>query len=148
MSQFKVRNTVIQSAVTALAGKDVAWANKLFKPTGGLWFAVHYMPSKPTQATLGLGGEDELRSILQIDVNVPSNSGEKTQLEELSFLEDTYPSGHVLTYEGQSATVLSCARSNGRLVNADWRVSLSIYLRSRYPRPTPVVTGGGLPLFP
>lgn len=138
MSQQKVRDTAIHSAAIALAGKNVSWANKLFKPTGGLWLGVHYMPNRPTQVTLGLGGEDELRAILQIDVNVPSNSGEKDQMAELARLEELYPPGKVITHSGQSSTVLACSRSNGRLVNADWRVSLSIYLRSRYPRPTPV----------
>lgn len=138
MSQQKVRNTIIRSASQSLADKDVAWPNKLFKNPGGLWFSVHYLPSPPTSVTLGLNGEEELRAILQIDVNVPTDSGEKEQMAAVHALEAFYVPGQVLAYQGQTSRVLKCARSNGRVVNSDWRVSVSIYTLSRYNRGEPV----------
>jgi hypothetical protein len=134
MSQQKVRNAIVKSASEALVDKAVAWPNKAFKPPGGLWFSVQYLPTPPTSVTLGLGGEEELRAILQIDVNVPTDSGEKEQMAALALLETLYIPGLVVRHQGQSARVLKCARSNGRVVNSDWRVSLSVYFLARYVR--------------
>lgn len=140
MSQQAVRDTIINSAKARLAllsgaGKNVAWPNVNFSPPKGIWFSVFYLPTPPEPVTLGDEGEDELRAILQIDVNVPPNSGEAAQMQAIAALEAYYVAGRRVLHEGQSALVHKCSRSTGRMVDSDWRVSLSIYFSARYQRP-------------
>jgi hypothetical protein len=160
MSQQKVRATLFhavkrQMDTMSLTAKT-AWPNKLFKPPGSLWVNVSYMPGNPVAMTIGELGEDELRGVLQLDINVPSDSGEAEQLAALNTLEQYFIPGVRFVYDSQSVKIHSTARSNGRLVSNDWRVSLSIYFSARYQRgliPTwpntmPPVIIGPPPSFP
>lgn len=138
MSQEKVRATLFHAAKRQLTTMELqaktAWPNKLFKPPGSLWVSVSYMPGNPVPVTIGELGEDELRGIMQLDINVPSDSGEADQLEALASLETYFIPGVRFVYDNQSVKIHSTARSNGRLVSNDWRVSLSIYFSARYQR--------------
>lgn len=160
MNQDRVRATLFHAVKTQLATMSLAsatsWPNRLFKPSGGLWIGVSYLPTNPTPVSLGDNGEDELRGLVQLDVNVPTDTGEAAQLMALASLEEVFIPGVVFKYNSQSVKVLSAARSSGRLVGNDWRVSLSIYFSARYQRsmilmypnvdPPPIL--GPPPVFP
>ncbi|MCV5968841.1 DUF4128 domain-containing protein, partial [Lactococcus petauri] len=66
---------------------EVAWPNKKFKTPAGSWIRVSYMPSQDSTETLGEGGEQELLGIIQLDVNILTDIGEKTQNLILGQLE-------------------------------------------------------------
>lgn len=139
MSQQKTKAAVMSAAVEALAtvvaASKIAWPNKTFTPPNGLWASVHYIPSKPSTITCGEGGEEELLGILQIDINIPTNAGEKLQTDALDSLETYFTPGKVFSLAGQSVIFRSCARSNARLSNSSyWLAPLSISFHSRYNR--------------
>jgi hypothetical protein len=139
MSQQKVKATVIQAVKTRLdllgAGAHIAWPNKRYEPSAALWFSVHYMPSRPLVSTLGAQGEDTLHGLVQIDVNIKTDTGEKIQNDALAALEAWFVAGRKLIHEGQSATVLSAERAAGMQSGAFWKVPFSIYFYARYQRP-------------
>lgn len=142
MSQNKIKKTVMQSAADALAtisgfivGTSVAWPSISFSPLTEAWVKVSYMPSKSSTQTFGIGGENEQLGILQIDVSIPTNSGDKEQDRILTVLESFYVPGVSVTLNGQPVSFISCDRSNGRHIDGFWRVSLSVGFRARYSRP-------------
>ena len=114
----------------------VAWPNKKFSPPAGAWLAVHYLPSNTSSETLGEGGEDELPAIIQLDVSIPTNTGDKIQNDILTAFEAYFIPGTSFTFSGQTIKFLACNRSNGRIVDNAWRVSLSISFYGRYNRPS------------
>ena len=132
---------LVQSALFSLAlaaigsGKPIQWPNKKFEPpTNALWFRVHYFPTDRARKTLGDLGEDEVDGFVQIDVNVPSDSGEKVQRQQLDILEHIFTSGRVTTYNGQEAVITACKRSPGRDVDGFYRVSLTVDFYARVKR--------------
>lgn len=140
MSQEKVKKAAIASAVQVLASlvdsKSIAWANKAFTPpTAKPWVSVHYLPGKPETVTMGDNGEEELSSMLQFDINIPTDSGEKAQSKILEELENFYTPGKSFSNAGQTITFRVCARSNGRVSNlAFWMVPLTVTFFGRYNR--------------
>lgn len=141
MSQQKVKANVTKAVKDAILATDAAasisWPNVRFEPpASGVWFGVFYFPSPTLPITLGDDGEDELRCFVQVDVAVPTNSGEKTQTDILKAIEDDFPAGKHITHDGQTSTVLRTARSSGRLDGGHWKTSLSIYFYSRFQRAT------------
>lgn len=140
MSQQLVKETILHTVAARLTALSVdakvSWPNKKFTPPDDRWFAVYYFPSQPTTATLGDAGEEELTGLVQVDVNVKSNSGEKMQNAALTALESWFIAGRVMSYQGQDVTVTGCSRSPGRIAEASWKISLSIYFRASYYKPT------------
>lgn len=136
MSANAIEQSLMKMAKEALAGKTVQWPNVKFEPpTNALWFRVFYMPADRHGATLGELGEDEIDGFLQIDVNVPTNSGEKLMREELDKLEKVFIAGAKASYSTSEASILACKRSPGRDVDGFYRVSLTVDFYGRIQRP-------------
>lgn len=139
MSQTKVKAAVIDAVnkrLTALdANVKVAWPNKaITPPTSSRWFSVSYFAGKTAARTLGPQGDNEVRGFVQVDVNVPTNSGDKEQNDALTALEAWFTEGRRVTLNGQTVTITSSERSNGRNAESCWRISLSIYFYATYQR--------------
>lgn len=140
MSQAKVKAAVMKAIENRIALLDptveVAWPNKKFKTPAGSWIRVSYMPSQDSAETLGEGGEQELLGMAQLDVNILTDIGEKTQNLILAQLEAYFVPGKNFTYQSQTVNFVSCNRSPGRIVDGFFRVSLSVSFYSRYFRPS------------
>lgn len=141
MSQGKVKAAVMKAIDNRIALLDppveVAWPNKKFKTPAGSWIRVSYMPSQDSTETLGEGGEQELLGIIQLDVNILTDIGEKTQNLILGQLEAYFVPGKRFTYKSQTVNFVSCNRSSGRIIDSFFRVSLSVSFYARYFRATP-----------
>lgn len=139
MSQTKIKACVMTVAVNQLedlTDSQIAWPNRLFTPPGGLWVRVSYLPAPTSQKSLGNEGEDELKGILQLDVNTPTNIGDKAQADLLILLESYFVPGRSFTHDSQTVIFTAADRSNGRVVDSNWRVSLSVSFYGRYKRPS------------
>lgn len=54
----------------------ISWENDGFDPSGKTqWASVFFVPNDPEPVTLGVQGSDRQTGFLQIDVNVPQNTG-------------------------------------------------------------------------
>jgi hypothetical protein len=105
----------------------VAWENVAFvPPVGTPWAAVTFVPTQPTVATLGDGGSDMQMGFLQIDLNYPPNDSTKAQDDMIESLRAIYKAGTTFVYGGQVATIRSCGRSQGRVINNYYKVSVTI----------------------
>lgn len=139
MSQEKAKAAVMKAVDARIKMLDlipvVSWPNKKFTPPPSTWIRVTYMPSQDFTETLGEGGEQELLGIVQIDVNILTDTGEKTQNLILAQLEAYFVPGKRFTYQSQTVNFVSCNRSSGRIVDSFFRVSISVNFYARYFRP-------------
>ena len=139
MSQEKTKAAVIKAVDARIKLLDptpvVSWPNKKFTPPPTTWIRVTYMPSQDSTETLGEGGEQELLGIVQIDINILTDTGEKTQNLILAQLEAYFVPGKRFTYQSQTVNFVSCNRSSGRIIDSFFRVSISVSFYARYFRP-------------
>ena len=141
MSVSKVRKAFVGAVKDQVALLDpvlpVAWPNVKFNPpSNSPWLAFHWVPADSGAATMGDGGEDELVGFVQVDVNVPQDSGEAATETVLTALENHFIAGREVINDSQVATVVSSSRSSGRAVDPYWRTSLTINFYARITRPT------------
>lgn len=129
MSTTKVRAALVTAfrGGSFFADSKVQWENMKFDPPAEAWAAFFFLPSQPEVATLGTAGEDELNGLIQIDLNYPLHSGEKDVAAKFESIRALFRPGYSFAHEGQTVTIRSCGRSNGRVVNNYWRVSVSVF---------------------
>lgn len=114
----------------------IAWPNRKFDPPNEApWVGFHWVPVSKQAVTLGEGGEDELLGFVQLDINVPQNSGEELTEVFLSAMESFFVAGRPVVYDSQAATVTSSSRSSGRTVDPYFRTSITINFYARIIRP-------------
>lgn len=108
--------------------------------TGGTlnpaWTALYHVPADRSAQTLGATGEDELLGFLQVDVNVPINSGEGIQAQVINLVESYFTAGRALASGGVTVNIIRNQLSGARKVDNWHRRSLSIYYRAHLQRPT------------
>lgn len=129
MSMTKAQSAFRQAFVTAafFAQNKVQWPNVAFTPpAAGPWAAVHFMPTQPVVATLGLGGDDEVDGVFQVDLNYPPNSGTAEVDAKYEAIKDLFTAGTRFEYQGQEVVIRSCGRSTGKMVNNFYCVHVTI----------------------
>lgn len=141
MSTLDLRAALQAGYVAAMAGGDpvpVEYENAEPPAVGDapVWTSFILLPTQPNVITFGMNGEDEERSLLQIDINVPKGKGEKPLFDVLSKLQSFFTAGRVLSYNNGTATIISCGASPGRFVDNWWRRSVTVYFYARTTRPT------------
>jgi hypothetical protein len=102
---------------------------------GPVWTGVFHVPADRSAATLGATGDDQLLGFLQVDVNVPVNTGESNLLEVLNLLESYFTAGRVMTSGGVQVTVTRNQVSGSRREDVWHRRSLTVYYRAQLQRP-------------
>lgn len=119
------------------AEKDaIAWENEAFNAYDkNFWASVFYVPNQPSVSTLGNKGKDLLTGFMQIDFNVPENTGDKTQLSWEKKAGLYFYAGRSFSNNDQTVVVTSAGVSQGRNVNKFWRKSLTVAFRSHIKRP-------------
>lgn len=101
----------------------------------GLWLNLHHMRAASNVATLGAGGQDNHKGLLQVDVNVPMNQGSKEALEKADEIASYYTAGKRLsTGEVPRVVVVNTTISTGRETGQFYRVSVTMEYYARTKR--------------
>jgi hypothetical protein len=134
MSLEKVQQGLISLYTTAFASwltNQVAWENKPFNnpPDGKHWMAVHFMPAVERAASLGSDGENQHDGVLQIDLNIPSGTGEGNSRETIGALFTCFPQGS-FEYSGQQIKILSRSRGPGMTANGFYKIPFTVRWRA------------------
>lgn len=95
-------------------------------PTAEPWAAFYFVPAQPVVATLGAGGSDRLDGFVQIDINYPADKGTKDAKEKADAFRNVFKAGARFSYSGQEVIIVSCGRSQGRIVNGLYRISVTV----------------------
>ena len=135
MSLASVQEALQGAVIAALAGIPTEYENAVFtKPTNSKWARLWFIPNQPVPNTLGTSGEDEATGILQIDLNYPRNTGTRESIADFEEIRAAFPAGNAYTRDGQTVQALNCGRSQGRLVDNWYRVSITISWWALIPR--------------
>lgn len=128
MSVSNVRSALMQAFKDGdfFAKENTSFENLKFTPGANPWCKLTFVPAQPTVATLGAGGKDRLDGFLQIDLNYPLDTGEKALNDKFDALRNTFTAGARFTYSGQEVIVASCGRSQGRIIEGFFRVSVTV----------------------
>ena len=111
--------------------------NELVNKPDGLWLKVSNLHSETTPVTMGDGGEDNHRGILQIDINYPANKGSGASLGKADEFSDYFKAGKALLYNAQCVKIISCSlnpANPARYVGGYYRLTLSINYYARTTR--------------
>ena len=116
---------------------DVGWENALFDTAGKpIWAGVTFFPNDKLQRTIGKGGFDVSNPFVQLDFNIPENTGESLLLEWFKKVNDFFVNGRVFSENSDSVIVIRSQISQGRRVDSFFRRSFTIYFRTNTKRKT------------
>jgi len=117
--------------------KDVAWENSSFDSSRkSIWAGITYFPNDKRQRTIGRKGFDVSNPFIQIDLNIPENTGEGVMLKWFQKIEDFYMNGRIFSENSDSVIVTRSQISQGRFTDSFFRRSFTIYFRTNTKRKT------------
>lgn len=133
MSFFNIDQALINSVLEVLPDANIEWPNHALPSgsKGDLWYKVSFISGTSNAATLGSNGEDNHPGVLQIDVNVPVNSGTGVLNQEIDKLYEFYQAGKGLLFNGQTVKILVGSTSPIREVSGFARRSFSVNYYAR-----------------
>lgn len=127
MSLNDVQYALLQAVTQCLQGWRLAEENKPFRPHGGgKWAAIHFLPRQPAAATLGEGGADEVRGLVQIDLNYPSATGADQARRDFELIRQSFYAGARFIHNGQQVLTINCGRAAGRNTDGGYQVPVTI----------------------
>ncbi len=154
IDEIKTRNAIISAArefltqgtsmntrfglienLPTIEESSISYENKNFdtdnKP---VWCSIFYVPNQPFSTTVGGCGVDEINGFLQIDFNIPPDTGESVLMDWEQKARLFFHHGRGLVLDGHSVLVTSSGMSQGSHVENNYRKSLTVAFRSRVRR--------------
>jgi hypothetical protein len=115
----------------------IAWPNEPFDPPedGSDWAATFQLPAPTETASLGVGGWNRLRGVLQVDLNTKPGTGTSTVFGYVDQILALFVPGKDFASGGQSVKVRQVDRSSIREIDGWARVSVSISWQALTIRP-------------
>lgn len=128
--------TAFQTVTLPVATSQIIYENRTRPKGNGTYIQFHFVPNPPVPITLGAGGLDEMTGFVQIDYCTVMDTGEGEANSVAAACRDVFIAGKQLIFEGQVVRVLSCGRSNGRVIDGWFRVPITIQWTARLVRGT------------
>ena len=109
----------------------IGWENRAFDTANKeLWCSVFYRPNLPVSRTIGACGQDQYTGFMQIDFNVPPDTGEEVLMSWEQKARFYFFHGQSFQHGGQNVLVTSSGMSQGRHVENNFRKSLTVAFRA------------------
>ena len=135
MSCAQAKEALVTAVLSALGSTPVARENADFtKPTNAKWAALYFMPNRPSVETLSDIGEDMADGIMQVDFHYPQGTGDVAADTDAETFRAAFKAGHKFTKSGQGVVIQSCGRSQARLEDNWFIVSVTIGWYALIPR--------------
>ena len=127
MSLNNVQYALLEAVGQCLEGWPLAEENKSFRPPNGRkWAAVYFLPRLPAAAALGRDGADEVRGLVQIDLNYPAAAGTDQARRDFEFIRQKFFAGARFEHGGRQVLIINCGRAVGRNTNGGYQVPVTI----------------------
>ena len=123
-------DSVTALTIPELVAIPIEQPNMVLSSYPDLWLKLSIVPAEAFPVTLGINGDDNHNGYLQIDVNVPVNTGDGLVNLVAGKIKREYPAGRNI---GQ-VVVGSSSVSPARVVGAFYRVSVTVSYYSRIAR--------------
>jgi hypothetical protein len=121
-----------------LTSASIAWPGVSFTPpSDAVWVSVDKLPISSNPVTMGLGGEDDERGILQLSLYFPSHLGEGALRAAVGKTKRYFTAGSTSTYSGAVARFQQSKNSPYIRDDARFCCHVSIYWHGRTTRPSP-----------
>lgn len=132
--KFDVRTALINTLFNAGLTYPIKYPNGQFytgttasaQPNNAPWLRVTDLPSQPLQRSLGAAGTDIQVGVLQIDIFVPTGSGDIKSLQIADEIEAIIPSGTTVTYNSKNVRIRSVGLQNGTAESAWYSKILNV----------------------
>lgn len=142
MSLGNVQSALISRLSGFLNGLQVGYPNKAMsdkpKPKGSnKWAQISFVPNTPgegAKSELGNSGRDFATGFLQVDMNYAPNTGDGAARDDFEAIRALFPKGSSIAHDGQSVSIKSTGRTQGRDVDGWYRVSVTINWYAQVPR--------------
>lgn len=138
MSEAKISAALVaayRAALPALADAT-AYEGRAFVPGDRAeWAQLTNLRAGTDVASLGEGGADEHLGVLQIDINVPENTGTAVLLARADTLRGYFVAGRRFTNSGQNVRINGADVSAIRSVESWLRISVSVNYSAHSIRP-------------
>jgi len=133
MLSFSAIKRALLSGYEALnIGLPTAYENQLHTPLNGAhWASVFIIPASTAITTSGSSPSSEHVGLMQIDFNVPVNSGDGELLEYCDRAATFFYPGRRFSHSGATVLILNSSRSQGRHVDGWFRISVTINWKFR-----------------
>jgi len=123
-----------------LSSSVIAWPGVTFTPpSDATWVSVEKLPISSMPVTMGLGGEDDEKGILQLSLYFPSHLGEGALRAAVGKAKRYFTAGSTSTYSGAVARFQHAKNSPFFRDDARFCCHVSIYWRGRTVRPSPTI---------
>lgn len=135
-ADFEIEKALIASvrslSIPELAGVKIEEPNTTLEEAvkASLWLKASIVRGETVPITLGVTGEDDHNGFLQVDVNVPVNTGVGLVSTIAGKVKQAYPAGKKIG----STVVARSSVTSGRVVGGWYRLSVTIYFYSRIAR--------------
>lgn len=127
MDITSIRKALVATYVAANLGLDTCYENEDFETTPDtFWIKFSFVPNMPEVHCLGRDGLDLITGFAQFDINGPLGIGEKQHMSYAEALKNVFPTGESFTYNEQVVKIKTTGRSQGRVVEGFYRVSVTI----------------------
>lgn len=138
MSAIEIDGALIQGYIDLNLGIETAYENRNFKPSGddGHWAKVSIVPAITEVFTMGVNGSDLHSGFMQIDLNVPENTGRGALVAYYDTFLINWPVGKVFIKNSQTVRVTSVERSAVRNVDGWSRLSVTVNWEAETIRPS------------
>lgn len=135
MTQSNIKKALVTAGKAFLEAQGftgaIHWENRVFDPSGlQKWASIFHAPSRPSVVSLGSGGLDRETGFLQIDFNIPQNTGDGAINVWADAAREEFIAGKSYTFSGQPVTVINTGISAGRNVDSWYKKSLTIAYRA------------------
>jgi len=121
--------------LSALGATPVERENVRFtKPLDAKWARLTFIPNVPSGETLGDLGEDLADGIAQVDFMYPAGTGDAAAIADAETFRQAFKVGSTFTSSGQVVHVRKCGRSQGRLEDNWFIVSVTVEWWTLIPR--------------
>lgn len=135
MADSDIKKALVTAAKTFLEAQGftgaIQWENKTLDP-GGLpkWASIFFVPNQASVVSLGTGGLDRQTGFMQIDFNVPQNTGDGAFNAWEDAARAEFIAGKSYTLNGISTIIINAGFGPGRNVDSWFRKSLTISYRA------------------
>jgi hypothetical protein len=122
-----------------LSSSVIAWPGVTFTPpSNAAWVSVEKLPISSMPVTMGIGGEDDEKGILQLSLYFPSHLGEGALRAAVGKAKRYFTAGSTSTYSGAVARFQHAKNSPYFRDDARFCCHVSIYWHGRTTRPSPI----------
>ena len=126
MSLSQVETALTQAYIDLGLGIATSYPNRIFEaPVDDIWINLTFNPTDTIPVT-AFRGQDNHTGFMQLDINVPQDTGTSDLRNIADQLQDYFTAGTSFVYTSQKVIINSTRLTPGRVVDNYYRISATV----------------------